>query len=100
VLDSSQRAGDAGRDDRQRRETAVATRGQTAKVMQYTHYSLAECGREAKWEKETVTCICYHFYCAVLCIRGTSHGPVSVCPSVTSQSSIETAERIELVFGV
>jgi len=22
------------------------------------------------------------FYCAMLCIRGTSHGPVSVCPSV------------------
>ena len=21
------------------------------------------------------------FYCAMLCIRGTSHGPVSVCPS-------------------
>jgi len=38
------------------------------------------------------------FYRAMLCIRGTSHGPVSVCPSVTSRSSIETAERIELVF--
>jgi len=23
-----------------------------------------------------------HFYRAMLCIRGTSHGPVSVCPSV------------------
>ena len=32
--------------------------------------------------------------------RGTSHGPVSicVCPSVTSRCSIETDERIELVF--
>jgi len=29
----------------------------------------------------------------------TSYGPVSVCLSVTSRSSIETAERIELVFG-
>ena len=38
------------------------------------------------------------FYRAMLCIRGTSHGPVSV--SVTSRCSIETAERIELVFGV
>jgi len=38
------------------------------------------------------------FYSAMLCIRGTSHGPVSVCPSVTSRCSIETAERIELVF--
>jgi len=34
--------------------------------------------------------------------RGTSHGPVSVCvcPSVTSRCSIETDERIELVFGM
>ena len=33
----------------------------------------------------------------MLCIRGTSHGPVSVChsvrPSVTSQSSTKTAKR-------
>jgi len=43
-----------------------------------------------------------NFYRAMLCIRGTSHGPVSVCPSqvVTSRCSIETAERIELVFGM
>jgi len=39
------------------------------------------------------------FYRAMLCIRGTSHGPVSVRLSVTSRCSIETAERIELVFG-
>jgi len=32
----------------------------------------------------------------MLCIRSTSHGPVSV----TSRSSIKTAERIELVFGM
>jgi len=31
---------------------------------------------------------------------GTSHVPVSVCLSVTSRSSIETDERIELVFGM
>ena len=30
---------------------------------------------------------------------GLSCGPVSVCLSVTSQSSIETTERIELIFG-
>ena len=30
---------------------------------------------------------------------GTSYGPVSVCLSVTSWCSIETDERIELVFG-
>jgi len=45
-----------------------------------------------------------HFYRAMLCIRGSSHGPVSVCLSVclsvTSRCSIETDERIELVFGV
>ena len=37
------------------------------------------------------------FYRAVLCIRGTSHGPVSVCPSVclsvTSRCSTKTAKR-------
>ena len=41
------------------------------------------------------------FYRAMLCIRGTSHGPVSVrlsvclsvCPSVTSRCSTKTAER-------
>ena len=33
------------------------------------------------------------FYRAMLCIRGTSHGPVSVCLSVTSQSSTKTAKR-------
>jgi len=40
------------------------------------------------------------FYRAMLCIRGTSHGPVSVSVSVTSRSSTKTAERIELVFGM
>jgi len=37
----------------------------------------------------------------MLSIRGTSHGPVSVCVclSVTSRSSIETDERTGLVFG-
>ena len=39
------------------------------------------------------------FYRTMLCIRGTSHGPVSVsvrlclCPSVTSRSSTKTAKR-------
>jgi len=38
----------------------------------------------------------------MLCIRGTSHGPVSVSVrlSVISRCSIETDERIELVFGM
>ena len=45
----------------------------------------------------------FHFYRAMRCIRGTSHGPVSVCssvsvcvclcPSVTSRSSTKTAKR-------
>ena len=33
------------------------------------------------------------FYRAMLCIRGTSHGPVSVCLSVTGWSSTKTAKR-------
>jgi len=37
------------------------------------------------------------FYRAMLCIRGTSHGPVSVCvrlcPSLTRRSSTKTAKR-------
>ena len=36
----------------------------------------------------------------MLCIRGTSHGPVSVRLSVTSRSSTETDELIELGFGM
>ena len=41
-------------------------------------------------------------YRVMLSIRGTSHGPVSVCVclSVTSRSSIETDERIGLVLGM
>jgi len=33
------------------------------------------------------------FFRAMLCIRGTSHGPVSVCPSVTSRCSTKTANK-------
>ena len=35
----------------------------------------------------------------MLSIRSTSHEPVSVCLYVTSRCSIETAKRIEMVFG-
>jgi len=35
----------------------------------------------------------HNFYRAMLCIRGTSHGPVSVRPSVTSRCSTKTAKR-------
>ena len=36
-----------------------------------------------------------NFYRAMLCIRGTSHGPVSVsvCLSVTNRSSTKTAKQ-------
>ena len=40
------------------------------------------------------------FYRAMLCMRSTSHGPVSVCMSVTSRCSVEVVGRIELVFGM
>ena len=44
---------------------------------------------------------CAHFYRAMLCIRGTSHGPASLClsvrlsvrPSVTSRSSTNNTTR-------
>ena len=35
----------------------------------------------------------FHFYRAMLSIRGTSHEPVSVCLSVTSRCSTKTAKR-------
>ena len=42
-------------------------------------------------------CVRFSFYRAMLCIRGTSHRPVSVCVcpsvSVTSRSSTKTAKR-------
>ena len=34
----------------------------------------------------------HRFYRAMLCIRGTSHGPVSVRPSATSLCSTKTAK--------
>jgi len=37
-----------------------------------------------------ILCVC-HFYRAMLCMRGTSHEPVSVC--LTSRSSTKTAKR-------
>jgi len=50
---------------------------------------------------DTETAILLHFYRAMLCIRGTSHGPVSVSVclsvclwlSVTSRSSTKTDKR-------
>ena len=65
-------------------------------------------GLELGWMR--AACVDLHFittarfYRAMLSIRGTSHGPVSVCPSVclfiTSRCSVETAERNELGFGM
>jgi len=45
------------------------------------------------WVVHTRYCTIKHFYRAMLCIRGTSHCPVSVCPSVTSRCSTKTARR-------
>ena len=41
--------------------------------------------------KVSMVFYCNCFYRAMLCIRGTSHGPVSV--SVTSRSSTKTAKH-------
>ena len=61
-----------------------------------------------RYERRNAKCriyvsVSYSFYRAMLCIRGTSHGPVSVCLclsvsvsvclSVTSRSSTKTAKR-------
>ena len=35
-----------------------------------------------------------HFYRAMLCMRGTSHGFVSVCPPITTRCSTKKAKRI------
>ena len=42
---------------------------------------------------DSLSWISISFYRAMLCIRGTSHGPVSVCLSVTSRCSTKTAKR-------
>jgi len=62
-------------------------------------------GAFAKLQSAYVKCVkifldIVSFYRAMVCIRGTSHGPVSVCLSVTSRSSTKTAEQIGLVFGM
>jgi len=47
------------------------------------------------------TCPVSNFYRAMLSIRGTSHGPVSVRPSVRHKSEFyRNGERIELGFGM
>jgi len=51
----------------------------------------ARCIQPATKCKRTTTL--FSFYRAMLCIRGTSHGPVSVCPSVTSRCSTKTAKH-------
>ena len=56
------------------------------------------CSTRAKTEhRESQSHKAKPFYRAMLCIRGTSHGPVSVrpsvCLSVTSRSSTKTAKR-------
>jgi len=73
-----------------------------------TAYSIARLEQKHKspvlpYSAYTVLNATSHFYRAMLCIRGTSHGPVSVCLSasvrlsvrlsVTSQCSTKTAKR-------
>jgi len=60
------------------------------------------CGTVSTLLNTTLLTEMTYFYHTMLCIHGTSHGPVSisVCPSVTSWCFAETAERIELVFGM
>jgi len=51
-----------------------------------------EWAAKEKWTLEVFVCTClFHLYRAMLCIRGTSHGPVSV--SVTSRSSTKMAKH-------
>ena len=83
----------------------------SASIETHTHLDFTE-ARDSEWQLHQLghmqVCILLQtdnhastpplsFYRTMLCIRGTSHGPVSVClsvrPSVTSQHSTKTAKR-------
>jgi len=53
------------------------------------------CQRISKQASIMPSVVSIRFYCAMLCIRGTSHGPVSVCLCLSdiSRSSTKTAKR-------
>jgi len=59
------------------------------------HCTVHKHGRIKTQLSPTLFAVMVNFYLAMLCIRGTSHGPVFVCvrPSVTSRSSTKTAKR-------
>jgi len=66
------------------------------------HCSVSSTGLTAVTAESTFSAVNSHFcgfYCAMLCMRGTSHGPVSMsvclslCLSVTSQCSTKTAKH-------
>ena len=82
--------------NRSRAQTHVAPRNRVVikKVKVARPYS-----RMCAWQPHRL--FLFHFYRAMLCIRGTSHDPVSVrlsvrlsvCLSVTSRCSTKTAKR-------
>ena len=55
---------------------------------------MKECSKSVSMLEVMDNSIATSFYCAMLCIRSTSHGPVSVsvCLSVTSRCSTKTAK--------
>ena len=69
------------------------------KITFWQNSSSASDGSDSSETENTteVAIHCNRFYRAMLCVRGTSHGPVSVCVrvrlSVTSRSSTKTAKR-------
>ena len=54
-----------------------------------TTFNMFCCPKMSDWIQRSLS----GHYRAMLCIRGTSHGPVSVCLSVTSRCSTKTAKR-------
>jgi len=69
------------------RQIAISCKSRTVR-QRHSHIRRQECALRGRL---------YCFYRAMLCIRGTSHGPVSVRlsvrPSVTSRCSTKTAKR-------
>ena len=67
----------------------------SAKIYQTKHFTLYI--SRGWFTGDFIFFLNFSFYRAMLCIRGTSHGPVSVsvclCLSVTSRSSTKTAKR-------
>jgi len=77
--------------------------GRVSNIYIHVHVYIAFCSADCRILSYHV-CVIFNnyvnwcnFYRSMLCIRGTSHGPVSVCPcpcpSVTSRSSTKTAKR-------